>query len=82
MNKVYDNTNTGVLFKSKEQKTDKHPGYSGTVNVDGKEYWLAGWVKESKQGERFFSLALKPKEKKVERPTTRTAFDDLDSPPF
>ena len=80
--KAFDNTNTGVLFRAKDQKTEKHPAYSGTVNVDGKEFWLAGWVKESKQGEKFFSLALKPKEKKVERPTTPTAFDDLDSPPF
>ena len=80
--KIFDNTNRGVLFRSKDQKTDKHPAYSGTINIDGKEFWLAGWVKETKQNEKFFSLAVTPKEKKVERAATPTAFDDLDSPPF
>lgn len=65
----YDNTNTGALFKAKEQKTDKHPGYTGSINVEGKEYWLSGWVKEAKSGEKFFSLSVKAKdEKPVEKP--------------
>ena len=34
--------------------------------MDGREYWLAGWVKESKAGQKFFSLALKAKEAKSE----------------
>lgn len=61
---AYDNTNTGALFKAKEQKTDKHPGYTGTINVNGEEFWLAGWVKESKAGEKYFSLQVKPKDAK------------------
>jgi redox-regulated HSP33 family molecular chaperone len=80
--KQFDNTNTGVLFKAKEQKTEKHPGYTGTINIDGQEFRLAGWVRQSKQGEKFFSLSVSPKEKKVERQGGPTAFDDLDSPPF
>ena len=58
----YDNTNTGALFKAKEQKTPNHPGYTGTINAGGVEYWLAGWVKEDKNGNKYFSLSLKPKE--------------------
>jgi len=74
---AYDNTNTGALFKAKEQKTEKHPGYTGSINIDGKEYWLAGWLKESKQGEKYFSLSVKPKdEKPAEKPTK---FDDMKS---
>lgn len=61
---AYDNTNTGALFKAKERATDKHPEYTGSINVGGVEYWLAGWVKESKAGQKFFSLAVKPKEAK------------------
>lgn len=61
---AYDNTNTGALFKAKEQKTPNHPGYSGTINADGVEYWLAAWVKEDKNGNKYFSLSLKPKEEK------------------
>ena len=61
---AYDNTNTGALFKAKEQKTPNHPGYTGTINADGREYWLSAWVKEDKNGNKYFSLSLKPKDEK------------------
>ena len=75
---AYDNTNTGALFKAKERATDKHPEYSGTINVDGKEYWLAGWVKESKAGQKFFSLAVKPKEAQ-KAPAKTASIHDMES---
>ena len=75
----YDNTNTGALFKNDDKKTDKHPGYTGTINVDGKEYWLAGWVKESKAGQKYFSLAVKPKDAKPEpKQEKRGSIHDMD----
>ena len=67
---AYDNTNTGALFKAKERATDKHPEYTGTINVDGTEYWLSGWVKESKAGQKYFSLSVKPKDAKPEKSQT------------
>lgn len=63
MNKEYDNTNRGALFKNSEPKTDKSPEYTGSINVDGKEFYLNGWVKDGKKG-KFFSLSVKPKEQK------------------
>jgi hypothetical protein len=69
----YDNTNRGVLFRAKERKSDKHPEYSGSVNIEGVEYWLDGWVKDGKSG-KFFSLSVKPKDAaKVERFKTAVA---------
>ena len=65
--KVFDNTNMGVLFKAKEQKTDKHPSYTGSINVDGREFWLNAWVRQTKQGEKFFSMSVKAKEAKVKQ---------------
>jgi len=61
--KMYDNTNTGALFRNERKTKDTHPEYSGTINVEGKEYWLSAWVKESKAGQKFFSMTVKPKEK-------------------
>lgn len=82
--KQFDNTNTGIIFKVKEPpKTEKHPLYTGSLNVNGTEFWINGWVRQSKQtGEKFISIALNPKEKPVERQGGPTSFDDLDSPPF
>lgn len=57
----YDNTNRGTLGKNKRREKDSHPEYTGKLNVDGKEYWLSGWVKES-DGEKFFSLSVKAKD--------------------
>ena len=55
----YDNS--GILGKNLRKTSDSHPEYTGSITVDGKEYWLNGWAKDGAKG-KFFSLALKPKE--------------------
>lgn len=60
---AYDDTNTGTLFKNKNIKHDRSPGYTGRVNVEGTWYWLSAWVKTAgpnakNPGEKFFSLSL------------------------
>lgn len=61
----YDNTNKGTLGRNKRKEKDTHPDFSGKLNVEGVDYWLSGWTKES-NGERFFSLAVKRKEPRPE----------------
>jgi hypothetical protein len=70
----YDNTNSGALFKNDDKQTDKHPDYRGSINVDGTDYWLSAWLKTSKKGIRFMSLAVKPKEDPNSKP--KPEFDD------
>jgi len=51
---------TGMLFKS-----DRNPkiDYSGGATIDGQEYWISGWVKESKKdGTKYLSLSFTAKE--------------------
>jgi len=57
----FDNTNRGVLFKNERKEKDTHSDYNGTVNVGGQEFWLDAWLKESKNGKKFFSLSVKAK---------------------
>ena len=59
----YDNTNKGVLFSNKKIKTEKDATHTGSINIDGIEYWLNAWVRTSSKnpGEKFFSLSVKKK---------------------
>ena len=61
----YDNTNSGVFFKNDKKGSEKAPDYKGKINVNGKEFELAGWIKEGKNG-KFISL-------KVSEPYNKTA---------
>lgn len=88
MDKKYDNTNRGVLFRDEKRKNERAPEYTGTINILGKEYRLSAWIKESKTGKKFFSLSVtspnlapKKEEKPVE-PLETTMMDDVDELPF
>lgn len=78
---TYDNTNRGTLGKNRNRKTDKHPEYSGKINIEGRDYWLSGWIKEGKDG-KFFSLAVQPKEQKQGQKPERQPGEDFDDDPF
>lgn len=56
----YNNTNRFSLFKNKDKRDDKDRDYSGTVNIDGVEYWLNGYIAQSRNG-AFISGTVKPK---------------------
>lgn len=58
--------NSGSLFKNDDKQQGNHPDYKGTINVGGEVFWLSGWVKETKKGDKFFSLSVKLKEKPAE----------------
>lgn len=62
MTQQYDNTNRGALFKNDRATKDTHPGYTGSLNVDGVEYFLDAWVKEGSKG-KFFSVSVKRRDK-------------------
>jgi uncharacterized protein (DUF736 family) len=65
MSQEYDNTNRGVLFKNDKKETDNHPDYTGSLDVDGDEFFLSAWIKTSKAGKKFMSLSVKLKDKPV-----------------
>lgn len=80
---TYDNTNTGVLFKN-EKQSEKQPDYRGKIDIGGKEYNLAGWVRKSQRtGETFLSLKIDTYEQQTNSaPAIRTPEIPEDEIPF
>lgn len=69
----YDNSNRGVLFKNQRKQSDRHPDYTGSINVDGVEHFLDAWIKKSGKGETFMSLSVKRKDKQGSSQQSRPA---------
>ena len=53
---VYDNTNSGVLFKNTNKFNENSPDYTGEINVDGIEKSLSAWVQTSNSGMKYLKL--------------------------
>ena len=59
MTQQYDNTNKGVLFINDYKEGSKQPDYKGKLDVGGKEYELAAWTREKKDGSgKFLSVSI------------------------
>jgi hypothetical protein len=69
----YDNTNSGFIGKNSRKENDKHPDISGSINIDGKEYWLSGW-----KNAKGYGLKVKPKEASKGAQAAKKAVDELD----
>lgn len=77
MNQEYDNTNRGAIFREYEKKSDKHPDYKGQVNVDGKEYWVSGWKRQSKNGANYLSLSIQAKDDVTDAPKKDVVINEV-----
>lgn len=73
----YDQTNSGAMFLEEDKEKPNWPDFSGSIDVEGVEYWISGWKKTSKKsGKKFISISIKPKERRREPVRSHT-----DEPP-
>lgn len=55
----YDDELRGVLFPSRDKKTERSPDFTGRATIDGVEYRLAAWKRASRAtGKPFLSISF------------------------
>jgi len=60
----YDNTNRGAIWPNDRMRDGKQdPQFTGTLNVDGAEYWVSAWKRkaDAKPGAPSLSFTVNPK---------------------
>jgi hypothetical protein len=53
----YDNTNRFQIWKNDRKAEDRDPDYTGTLNVDGVEYFVDSWRRKPDANERAPALS-------------------------
>ena len=54
--------NSGAMFVNDKKESETHPDRKGSAMIDGKEYWVSGWVNTSKTGTKYMSLKFNAKD--------------------
>jgi hypothetical protein len=67
---------TGSLWMNERKQSDTHPDRTGSALIDGVEYWVNGWLKESTKG-KYLSLAFKRKDaaREPSKPAPKQNYD-------
>jgi|SRR5687768_16938952 len=60
----YSNENRGSIWKNDKKETDKHPDFTGSLNVNGVDYWVSAWKRKEGANPKApaLSFTVKPKE--------------------
>jgi hypothetical protein len=65
--------NSGAVFVNDRKEKDTHPDRAGSATIDGVEYWVSGWLKKSRDGQPYLSLAFKRKNADAAQSKNETA---------
>lgn len=83
----YDNNNRGSIWKNDKKTTDKHPDFTGSLNVNGVDFWVSAWKRKEDANDKApaLSFSIKPKDeaqgevrKDAAPSATGGSFDDID----
>jgi len=83
----YDNNNRGSIWKNEDRKSETHPQFKGSAEVNGIEYWVSGWLRKAdanpKAPAMSFSFTAKDQQS-VPKPTPSPGIgdNDLEDIPF
>jgi hypothetical protein len=43
----YDNNNQGAVWKNERRETEKHPHFTGSATINGVDYYVSAWKRDS-----------------------------------
>jgi len=70
--------NSGAIFKNTRKQNESSPPLTGNAVIGGVEYWVSAWSKTDKNGEKWVSMAFKPKNPTAAQKQPAVVADDLD----
>jgi hypothetical protein len=73
----YDNTNRFQIWKNERKAEDRDPDFTGTLNVNGVEYFVDAWKRKPDANERAPTLSGKVKIKSKQPAAPPAAQPDL-----
>lgn len=71
--------NSGALFTNDKKQKDTHPDMNGKITINGREYYLSAWKKQSNQGKGYLSLSIKAVEDQNTNAPSKDISDFLNS---
>ena len=78
----YDNTNRGSIWKNEKKEKDTHPDFTGSLNVNGVEFWVSAWKRKEGASAKApaLSFSIKPKDEQQRQPASDNADMDDEIP--
>jgi len=64
---AYDNTNRGKIWGNDKKEKDTHPDFTGSINVEGVEYWVSAWKRKPNDNPKAPALSFSIKRKDEQR---------------
>lgn len=71
-----DKTNRGAIWGNARKEQESHPDFTGSMNIDGKEYWVNAWKRKPDAGPKApaLSFSVRPKDG---QPSRKQSYADV-----
>lgn len=76
---AYEETNRGAIWGNRKKETERHPDFTGSLNVEGVEYWVSAWKRRADQSDKAPSLSFQIRRKEAAPVQTAMSSDDPDA---
>ena len=71
----YDNNNQGAIWKNDKRQTDKHPHFTGSATINGVDYYVSAWKRDSDSNPKAPALKFSVTQKDALKPAPKTKND-------